>query len=268
MQILTSPHDMMLWRKNQLGTIGFVPTMGALHNGHVELIRQSTAQNSATVLSVFVNATQFNELADFDAYPRTFEADKEIAITNGVDAIYAPSHEAMYPDNFHVFIEPGTAAAPMEGASRPGHFRGVSTIVVKLLNAVQPTNAYFGEKDYQQLAVIREVTNALNMSTEIVGVPTVRDKDGLALSSRNTLLNPQHRQKAVVIWKSGERNTKEIIQAVENSLRSEAECVIDYVTACDAQTLETHDVLMSHSVICIAVRFGEVRLIDNIQLHP
>ena len=277
MQILTSPHDMMLWRKNQTGTVGFVPTMGALHTGHAELIRQSTMHNAFTVLSIFVNASQFNERSDFDAYPRTFEADKEIALSHGVDVIYAPSHETMYPEGFGVFVEPGIASAPMEGASRPGHFRGVSTVVVKLLNAVQPTRAYFGEKDFQQLSVIKEVSKALDMSTEIVGVPTVRDHDGLALSSRNTLLTPLHRTKAGVIWKSlqvgaqlfsnGERNAKTIVQEVTDILCSENDCAIDYVSVCDADTLEVHEVITTDSVICVAVRFGNVRLIDNIQLH-
>jgi pantoate--beta-alanine ligase len=276
MEILRTPHEMKQWRLGQTGTIGFVPTMGALHAGHAELIRRSVADNDNTVLSIFVNATQFNEQRDFDAYPRTFETDCEMAKTLEVSAIYAPSQESMYPDGFHVAIEPGIASKPMEGLSRPGHFRGVATVVVKLLNAVEPHNAYFGRKDFQQLAVVQEVVRALDMNPLIVGVDTVRDTDGLALSSRNIRLSTVHRSKAGIIWKSlqngrdlfarGERESSKIVQAVLAILNSEADCTIDYVTVCAAKTLISETIITTPSVICVAVWFDDVRLIDNVEL--
>jgi pantoate--beta-alanine ligase len=277
MEILSTPHEMRQWRLRKTGTIGFVPTMGALHQGHAELIRRSVAENDNTVLSIFVNATQFNEQKDFDAYPRTFETDSALAKSLGVSAIYAPTSESMYPDGFHVAIEPGIASIPMEGASRPGHFRGVATVVIKLLNAVEPHFAYFGRKDFQQLAVLQEVVLALDMKPVIIGIETIRDTDGLALSSRNVRLSSSHRSKAGVIWKAlqagleiftqGERDTSKIVQAVNATLQSESECKIEYVTLCDAKTLMCEASITTPSVICVAVRFGDVRLIDNIALN-
>jgi pantoate--beta-alanine ligase len=277
MEILKSPNDMALWRLHQSGTIGFVPTMGALHEGHAELIRRSNTENSNTVLSIFVNAAQFNDEKDFDAYPRTFEADSAMAEALGVSAIYAPTQESMYPNGFHVTIEPGVASIPMEGSSRPGHFRGVATVVVKLLHAVQPHNAYFGRKDFQQLAVVREVVRALDMSPVIIGVETIRDSDGLALSSRNVRLSPRHRDKAGIIWQAlqaghklftaGERDSSRIVQAVHDTLLSEPECNVEYVTLCEAKSLISADTVTTPSVICVAVRFGDVRLIDNTELN-
>jgi pantoate--beta-alanine ligase len=268
---------MQQWRVQQVGSIGFVPTMGALHAGHAELIRKSVEENQKTVVSIYVNASQFNESTDFDAYPRTFEADLEIARINNATAIYAPTDESMHPRGFTVHIEPGIAAIPMEGASRPGHFRGVATVVIKLLNAVCPTRAYFGCKDFQQLAVVREVVQALNINTEIVGVPTVRDSDGLALSSRNIRLSHLHRSRASVIFRAltaglsefekGNRCSLEIAEAVSTLLASEPSCVIDYVEVSRADDLRAEHNITSDSVICVAVRFGDVRLIDNIELR-
>jgi pantoate--beta-alanine ligase len=277
MEILSSPQEMAQWRLSQTGSIGFVPTMGALHQGHAELIHRSVAENDKTVLSIFVNATQFNEQKDFEAYPRTFEADSAMAKSLGVSAVYAPTANSMYPDGFQVAIEPGTASIPMEGLSRPGHFRGVATVVVKLLHAVQPHNAYFGRKDFQQLAVVREVVRALDMSPVIIGVETIRDSDGLALSSRNVRLSPRHRDKAGIIWQAlqaglklftaGERDSSRIVQAVHDTLLSEPECNVEYVTLCEAKTLISEDTITTPSVICVAVRFGDVRLIDNTELN-
>jgi pantoate--beta-alanine ligase len=276
MEILRTPFEMKQWRLRQTGTIGFVPTMGALHAGHAELIRRSTADNDNTVLSIFVNATQFNEQKDYDAYPRTFETDSAMAKSLGVAAIYAPSQESMYPDGYHVAVEPGIASIPMEGSSRPGHFRGVATVVVKLLNAIEPHSAYFGRKDFQQLAVVQEIVRALDMTPVIVGVDTVRDTDGLALSSRNVRLSTMHRSKAGIIWKAlqsgrdlfslGERDSSKIVQAVDAILNSEPDCTIDYVTVCAAKTLISEATITTPSVICVAVRFGDVRLIDNVEL--
>lgn len=276
MEILRTPDEMRQWRLRQTGTIGFVPTMGALHAGHAELIRRSVADNDNTVLSIFVNATQFNEQKDYESYPRTFETDSAMAKALEVSAIYAPSQESMYPDGFQVAIEPGIASIPMEGSSRPGHFRGVATVVVKLLNAVEPHNAYFGRKDFQQLAVVQEVVRALDMSPAIIGVDTIRDADGLALSSRNARLSLLHRGQADIIWKAlqsgrdlftlGERDSSIIAEAVRTTLSAAPDCTVDYVSVCAADTLISEATITTPSVICVAVWFGDVRLIDNVDL--
>lgn len=257
--------------------IGFVPTMGALHAGHAELIHQSAQINDITVVSIFVNPTQFNVVSDFEKYPRTLDADVEIAGAHGADIIFVPSANEMYPEGFRTFIEPGASADPMEGAGRPGHFRGVATIVVKLLNIVQPDSAYFGTKDFQQLAVVRETVNHLNLPVEIVGVSTVREADGLALSSRNVRLSSEARAQAPVIYRalskaseaviSGERDRTTLESLVRQEIETASLCRLEYVTACDARTLISTDQLTDHSVICVAAWFDDVRLIDNIELN-
>lgn len=257
-------------------SVGFVPTMGALHPGHAELIRQSSRTNDVTVVSIFVNPTQFNVQSDFEKYPRHLEVDIEIAANNGASLVFAPSALEMYPEGFRTFIEPGASADPMEGANRPGHFRGVATIVVKLLNIVQPDNAYFGTKDFQQLAVIRETVSHLNMPFAIHGVPTVREADGLALSSRNVRLSSDARSQAPIIYQAlkttqkafaqGERNRTKLEHLAADGLNKAALCRVEYVSVCDATTLASTDVVTEDSVLCVAVWFDDVRLIDNIEL--
>ena len=279
MFILRTPAEMRAWSRSQRfagNTIGFVPTMGALHIGHAELIRQSAMNNTQTVVSIFVNPTQFNVQTDFDKYPRTFDADVAIAQEAGATAIYAPTSDSIYPTGYRTFIEPGVASDPMEGEGRPGHFRGVATIVVKLLNAVHPNNAYFGRKDFQQLAVVNETVKALDMDVVIVGVPTVRETDGLALSSRNVRLTPESRAQAPVIYRAlmaardayqnGERSRERLEQLARNTLSTSPACRVEYVTECDATTLESKERASDDSVMCVACWFDDVRLIDNIAL--
>lgn len=259
-------------------TIGFVPTMGALHAGHEVLLQQAQQDNDITVLSLFVNPTQFNVQADFDAYPRTSERDLKIAEHHGVDVVYMPETDSMYPDGWRIYVEPGTAADPLEGMGRPGHFRGVATIVTKLFNTVQPTRAYFGKKDYQQLAVIRQMVSELNFDISIVGVETVRHDDGLAMSSRNVRLSDTHRAAAPAIYQSlqsardlvasGETSAHNVINAVTSMLNKAFDCRIEYVEIVRQTDLQTVSDINCPTVICIAVWFDDVRLIDNIEIQP
>lgn len=259
-------------------TIGFVPTMGALHAGHEVLLQQAQQDNDITVLSLFVNPTQFNVQADFDAYPRTSERDLKIAEHHGVDVVYMPETDSMYPDGWRIYVEPGTAADPLEGMGRPGHFRGVATIVTKLFNTVQPTRAYFGKKDYQQLAVIRQMVSELNFDISIVGVETVRHDDGLAMSSRNVRLSDTHRAAAPAIYQSlqsardlvasGETSAHNVTNAVTSMLNKAFDCRIEYVEIVRQTDLQTVSDIKCPTVLCIAVWFDDVRLIDNIEIQP
>lgn len=262
--------------RNGSRSIGFVPTMGALHAGHGTLIGRSVSENDFTVVSIFVNPTQFNVQADFDEYPRTLAADIHIAEEMGADLIFAPSAKEMYPEGFRTFIEPGHSADPMEGSGRPGHFRGVATIVIKLLNSVAPHAAYFGKKDFQQLAVVKETVEQLNMDVSVIGVDTVREPDGLALSSRNVRLSPEARAQAPVIYRSlllardayqsGERDTSTLQAITQNELKTAPLCRVEYATVCDSRTLQSTDRASDNAVLCIAAWFDEVRLIDNLEM--
>ena len=280
MNILSSPAEMHEWVRalSPQKTIGFVPTMGALHAGHEALLQQSRGENDVTVLSIFVNPTQFNVAADFDAYPRTNERDLRIAEHHGVDAVYMPSTESIYPDGWRVFIEPGSASDPMEGAGRPGHFRGVATIVSKLFHAVQPHRAYFGKKDYQQLAVIRQMVSELDFDIEIIGVDTIRHDDGLAMSSRNVRLTSEQRASAPVIYQAltsarhavatGNNDARAIEEMITQEIQTEPLCTVEYVSLVRRDNLSSISTMTEDSVVCVAVWFGDVRLIDNIELTP
>ena len=280
MIVLHTPTEMRLWSKSreaENASVGFVPTMGALHDGHMQLLTLSQSNNENTVLSIFVNPTQFNNPSDFDKYPRTFEADLSLAKAAGVDVVYAPTPLIMYPDGFDTSIDPGLISRSMEGKFRPGHFEGVSTVVVKLLNAVQPNRLYLGQKDYQQLAVLRHVITDLDLAVEVIGAPTVRDTDGLALSSRNVRLTAEHRAAAPIIYealatahnafRNGERSATAIRTVVLEVLSTEPECLVEYVSVVDSVNLSPIEELTMPCVICVAVHFGDVRLIDNIQLE-
>ena len=280
MIVLHTPTEMRQWskyREVENASVGFVPTMGALHDGHMRLLALSQANNEFTVLSIFVNPTQFNNPSDFDKYPRTLDADLSLAETAGVDVVYAPTPLLMYPDGFDTSIDPGQISRSMEGEFRPGHFQGVATVVIKLLNAVQPNRLYLGQKDYQQLRVLRHVVTDLDLAVEVVGAPTVRDTDGLALSSRNVRLTAKHREFAPIIFMAlstalsefqrGERSAIALRTAVLEVLSSEPECVIEYVSVVDAVSLSSIEEIVNPCVICVAVQFGDVRLIDNIQLE-
>lgn len=279
MEVLRTPAEMQQWSKEVTGTgnsIGFVPTMGALHNGHARLLNESLDRDDVSVLSVFVNPTQFNNSDDFRLYPRTDDQDLALAKEMGVSCVYLPSVDVMYPEGSSVVVEPGTAAEPMEGVMRPGHFRGVTTVVTKLFNAVLPSRAYFGKKDYQQLAVIRQMVEDLDFPVEIVGVDTVREGDGLALSSRNVRLSEVARKDAPIIFTSlrwalnehsrGNHDAHDLSIGIQSRLQQSQLCRPEYVEVVDTQTLCSVSDTRDGAVICIAAWFDDVRLIDNIEL--
>ena len=258
-------------------TVGLVPTMGALHAGHLALIEQARRECGFVVVSVFVNPTQFAPTDDFERYPRDLESDAARAESAGADLIFAPSAEEMYPAGFDAWVDVGEIAGILEGASRPGHFRGVSTVVAKLFNIVGPDKAYFGAKDYQQFLVIRKMVRDLHFPLEIVPVPTVREPDGLAMSSRNAYLNPNERAAATVLYRalrlaeelvrSGERDPDRLRESVEDLLRSEPLAKIDYAAVVDPETLLEPERIADSVLVALAVRIGRTRLIDNILIE-
>ena len=278
MLVLRTPSDMTAWSTQEAKkgrSIGFVPTMGALHEGHIALTSTSVLQNDTTVVSIFVNPLQFNNQNDLQTYPRQLATDIDLLTLSNVDVLYAPSAEDMYPGGFATSIDAGDIAQSMEGEHRPGHFNGVATVVVKLLNSVRPDIAYFGMKDFQQLAVIRQVVLDLNLACQIVGAPTVRDEDGLALSSRNKRLSPEHRIQAPIIYKtlcdiasSFAIGNTDISSMKSQFVRIEesTDATVEYFEVVDSATLRKKAKADDASVICVSVWFGDVRLIDNISL--
>lgn len=265
-----------LRRENK--TVAFVPTMGALHEGHIALVKEARAASDVVVVSIFVNPTQFNDKNDLERYPRDLTADAALLAEYEVDYIFAPEESEIYPDGFATYVYVEGASESLEGASRPGHFRGVATVVTILFNAIRPDLAYFGQKDAQQVAVIKRLTTDLGFETEIVVVPTVREESGLALSSRNRILNDEEREKASVIYKSlrdaklafkqGERNAAKLIEIVREGIATEPMATVDYVSVVDGRTLEpVEKVGETETLIAAAVRFGSVRLIDNVMLN-
>lgn len=275
-RIVTTPNDV----RNALGDIapGLVPTMGALHDGHLSLIRRSAAENACTVVSVFVNPTQFGSANDLAAYPRDLAADAELAFAAGADLIYAPALEAVYPPGFATAVEVDGLTARWEGEFRPGHFRGVATVVTLLLNAVRPARAYFGEKDYQQLRVVQRMARDLLLPGEIVGCPTVRDADGLALSSRNMRLSPEQRSLAVAVpqalvrmqdlAKAGARDSNGLLAAGRSRIEAAPEIGLEYLAIVHPDTLEPVSTGIPGARAIIAARLGDIRLIDNLELVP
>ena len=281
MHIIDTPAAMRAWaRIERLGgrRIGLVPTMGALHSGHINLVSATHRIADVVVVSIFVNPLQFNRRDDFDRYPRPIDDDLTMCRDAGVSAVYAPIAASMYPVGFQTHVEPGPLADPMEGAGRPGHFRGVTTVVSKLFNAVTPDVALFGQKDYQQLAIIRRMNIDLDMGVEIVEVPTVREADGLALSSRNRRLNADDRAAAVCVPRAleaaraalagGELDSAKLVQVAERVVAAERRARLEYIQVGDAATLEQLAQVNRRAVIAAAVWFGEVRLIDNLPLIP
>lgn len=256
--------------------VGFVPTMGFLHEGHLALVRQARAENRTVIVSIFVNPTQFGPAEDFAQYPRDLDRDLDLLRQACVDFVFAPSVEEMYPAGFctHLLVERVTDR--LEGAARPGHFEGVATVVTKLFNIVQPDRAYFGQKDAQQLRVIRKLVAELNMPLEICAVPTMREPDGLAMSSRNVLLSSEQRQAATALsralrgaeerYRSGERSGERLREVMRSVLGAEPLAAPDYVSVADADNLEELDEISGSVLLSLAVRFGKVRLIDNIPL--
>lgn len=265
-----------LRRENK--TVAFVPTMGALHEGHLALVREARQMADLVIVSIFVNPAQFGPNEDFDKYPRDLMGDTARLAELGVDYVFAPERSEIYVEGFSTFVYVEGLTEGLEGASRPGHFRGVATVVTILLNTIRPDFAIFGQKDAQQVAIIKRLTRDLGFEAEVVVLPTVREESGLALSSRNTLLGDEERQKAAIIFqglregkrafKAGERNAAKIAQIVEETINSEPLAKIDYIAVVDSNSLEPIDKIGdAESLIAAAVRFGDVRLIDNVILN-
>lgn len=256
--------------------VGFVPTMGALHEGHLALVRRAAELTQKVVVSVFVNPTQFGPNEDFDHYPRDPEGDALLLHPAGCDLLFLPDVTTIYPDGHSTVVDVEDVECGFEGDQRPGHFRGVATVVTQLLNLVQPDIAVFGEKDAQQLAVVRRLVRDLHLPVEIEAVPTVREEDGLALSSRNAYLNPQDRQAARVLYRAlsaarkaitgGERSAATIRSLVTDVLASEPRLILDYADVVDAESFQPVEYLEGRIVVPIAGRFGATRLLDNLQI--
>lgn len=258
--------------------VAFVPTMGALHAGHLALVREARQSADIVIVSIFVNPVQFNDKGDLLRYPRDLTADAALLAEYDIDYVFAPEESEIYPDGFSTYVYVEGVSEGLEGASRPGHFRGVATIVTILFNTVRPDMAFFGAKDAQQVAVIKRMTSDLGFETEIVIIPTVREESGLAMSSRNENLSADERQKAAVIYKglreaklafrSGTRKASELIGIVQETIESEPLARIDYIAAVDAESLEPIEKIDDKEVIlAAAVYFGKVRLIDNVVLN-
>jgi pantoate--beta-alanine ligase len=267
---LTTPQALQEYR-DQIGeTVGFVPTMGALHDGHISLIKQSVSENDTTIVSIFVNPTQFLPGEDLDAYPRKLDADRKICALAGVDALFLPTTEAIYAKEEPAVKAPKIKGYILEGYNRPGHFDGVLQIVLKLLNLTRPTRAYFGKKDAQQLYLIEKMIKSLYLSTQIVPCEIVREADGLALSSRNVYLSPDERQKALLLSKALKRATRRIMEGERKSETIKKEMLdilspteVEYVEIVDRNFNLLETVEINNSVILVAARVGKTRLIDN-----
>jgi len=272
-EILRTIADLRAWRDAVNGTVGLVPTMGYLHEGHLSLVRAARRDNDVVVASIFVNPTQFGPKEDLARYPRDEARDLSLLDAEGVDAVFAPAVEEMYPEGFSTYVSVEGLTARLEGASRPTHFRGVTTVVLKLLNIVRPDRAYFGRKDAQQLAVVRRMARDLDERVEIVGLPIVREPDGLAMSSRNAYLGVEERRAALVLSRSlrladelyaaGERSAPAIRARMEQLIAAEPLASIDYVSVADAGMLDELDHIDRPALVSLAVRIGATRLIDN-----
>ena len=260
------------WQDPSL-TWGLVPTMGALHDGHLALVRQARHENDRVVVSIFVNPTQFNDSADLDKYPRNLERDVEMLRAENVELVWSPPVREMYPDGFQTTVIVKELTRPLEGEHRPGHFEGVATVVAKLFNAVQPTRAYFGQKDAQQVAVIKRMVPDLNFNLDVVVHPTVRETDGLAMSSRNSRLSPDERTTAAVLyralsaatarWTAGEKDANALRRLINDIITEEPLTRIDYISVANPDTLQEINGDVEQALLSLAVYIGDVRLIDN-----
>ena len=275
---IASSQEMARFCRDASCPLGLVPTMGALHQGHVALVERARQENRTLAVSIFVNPTQFGPGEDLAEYPRSLDRDLELLRQAGADLVFTPPVDEVYPPGFDTWVNVGSLATRLEGAYRPGHFRGVATVVTKLFNLTRPDRAYFGQKDGQQTAVIRKLVRDLGLGLDIVVVPTVREPDGLALSSRNLYLTPEQRRAASVIyralrqaearWHQGERDGERLRRDVRRTLESEPLVErINYVSVADAGTLEELDTVRDRAMVSVAVHLGQVRLIDNITLE-
>jgi len=257
--------------------LGLVPTMGFLHEGHLSLVRAARTECAGIVVSIFVNPTQFGPQEDLTAYPRDLPRDLNLLEAEGVDLVWTPTPEIMYPPGFQTWVTVEEVTRPLEGAMRPGHFRGVTTVVAKLFNAVQPDKAYFGQKDAQQAAVIRQMAHDLDFNLEVVVCPIVREPDGLALSSRNVYLNPEERKAATVLsralfaardaFPAGERDAQRLRQQMAEMINAEPLARLQYVSCAHPDTLEELNGPVSNALLSLAVYIGKTRLIDNVVIH-
>ena len=276
MRVLPTIAEFKQARQDVTTSVGFVPTMGYLHEGHLVLARRAKAENRIAAVSIFVNPTQFGPTEDFARYPRDPDRDLSLLEKEGVDWVFMPSVEDMYSQGSSSWVNVEKVTDRLEGAVRPGHFRGVATVVAKLFNIVQSTRAYFGQKDAQQVVVIKKMVADLNMNLEVVVVPTVREPDGLAMSSRNVYLNPQERQAALVLWKSlnlarqlwskGERKAERVRQQMATLIEKEPLARIEYISIAHPETLEELTEIDQPALVSLAVRLGKTRLIDNVTL--
>ncbi|HUM01246.1 MAG TPA: pantoate--beta-alanine ligase [Thermoanaerobaculia bacterium] len=276
MRVLTEAGGTRDLRRGLRGSVGLVPTMGALHDGHLSLVRRARAENDAVAASIFVNPTQFGPGEDLAAYPRSLAGDLARLEAEGVDLVFTPDAAAVYPPGFQTWVVPGPLAEPLEGARRPGHFRGVLTVVSKLLHVVEPDRAYFGQKDAQQAILVRRMVADLDLPVGIVVCPIVREPDGLALSSRNAYLTSEERRAAPVLyrslravsgaWDAGERRGDRLREAARAVLAAEPLAAPDYVSAADPETLAEIETATGRVLVSMAVRFGTTRLLDNILL--
>ena len=276
MRLLHSVAEMATARTAAERPLGLVPTMGALHEGHLSLVRRARSENTTLVVTIFVNPTQFAPNEDLAAYPRDLDRDIALLEQEGADLVFLPSPEEIYPDGFDTWVSVDRTSAPLEGESRPGHFRGVATVVCKLFNIVRPDGAYFGQKDAQQLQVIRRMNADLNLGVELTAMPTVREPDGLAMSSRNASLNPAERRAAPVLYNSlraakdmyadSVRQAPAIREAMQRILDAEPLARIDYVSVADPDTLAELQQIDGPALVSLAIRIGDTRLIDNVVL--
>lgn len=277
MKIVTTLPELRLHRQSLLAPLGFVPTMGYLHAGHISLVQAATQECASVVVSIFVNPTQFGQNEDLSRYPRDLPHDLALLEGAGVDLIWTPTVEVMYPTGYQTWVEVEKLTRPLEGEVRPGHFRGVTTVVAKLFNAVGPDKAYFGQKDAQQAAVIRRMTKDLDFPINVVVCPTLRESDGLAMSSRNVYLNPEERQAATVlfrslsaakaVYESGERDAEKIRALVRETVTTEPLARLQYVSCADYDSLEELETVRGKVLISMSVYLGKTRLIDNFVLE-
>ena len=278
MRVIRTNKEMSQACREAVKPVGLVPTMGALHAGHLNLVDQARADNLTVAVSIFVNPTQFGDLKDLEKYPRDLEGDLEMLRDHGVDLVYVPTVDEVYPKGFDTWVDVGPLAEKLEGLHRPGHFRGVATVVSKLFNVMQPDRAYFGQKDGQQVVVIQKLARDLDMGVEVVVMPTIREPDGLAMSSRNVQLSADQRQAASVVhqalrrayqlWIGCERNGDVLREAASQILRAELMVdSIDYVSVAGMSTLDESGHVDGRAMVSVAVHMGAVRLIDNIVLE-
>jgi pantoate--beta-alanine ligase len=277
MIIVTTLEELFYTRRLLDSPVGLIPTMGYLHEGHISLVKQAKKECKGVIATIFVNPTQFGPSEDLDKYPRNLERDLKLLEAAGVDIVWTPTAEVMYPADYQTWVDVEKLTKPLEGSMRPGHFRGVTTVVSKLFNATRPDKAYFGQKDAQQAAVIRQMTHDLSYPIEIVVCPILREGDGLAMSSRNSYLNPEERQSATVLYRAltsaktaftgGEKNADKLRQIVKDVVSVEPKAQLQYVSCADYDTLTELEIVSGKALLSMAAFIGKTRLIDNFILE-